>query len=452
MAKLSQHSGVAVLHPAPQADAESDIPQKSQNRDRVLVTGAAFCLYWLSSILLNSHAASTYFGSDANVYALLAYGHVEERLLRFHPVTIVMALTWMDAFRALAVWIQPISILLAMFAMVGAAGVWAAMTAFAKFVPRREVPLWGAIYALSFGIWFFSSVAESKIVTATLAAIYIALYLHYREKPGVTRSALLALVFAVACLNEIVSALLIVLPTADAVLSGKLDRRRFSWLAAHALIAALALVALEVLRMYDVSSTPSNQESGSHFSMLLFYIGMNHHGPDSLYSFILNWLFFNIAAPSHEAAYATPIWPYYRGYFEPALLGYLDRPVTVALSLLVCGLMIAVVYFRRGPQTASGARVIALAFVAYTLARAVFFFLFNPPEALLFSPAVTLAHLLVLAIVFAGANFPGKRSALLALAILLLLTNSTFIFLSNTGVVPVPQTFTPSPPQSSPSG
>lgn len=452
MAKLSQHSGVAVLHPAPPPDVEIDIQRKFPNRDRVLVTGAAFCLYWLSSILLNSHGTSTYFGSDANLYALLAYGHFEERLVRFHPVTIYGALTWMDAFRPLALWIQPVSILLAMFAMVGAAGVWAAMTAFARVVPRSEVPLWGAVYALSFGIWFFSSVAESKIVTASLATIYIALYLHYRENPNFARSVFLALVFAAACLNEIASALLIVIPATDIVLSGKLDRRRFTWLTAHALIAGFALIVLETLRMYNAPALPGNQESGSHFSMLLFYIGINDHGPDSLYSFILNWLFFNIAAPSHEAAYATPIWPQYRGYFEPALPGYLDRPVTVALSLLVCGLMIAAVCFRRGVQTASGTRVVALALAAYTLARAAFFFLFNPPEALLFSPAVTLAHLLILAIVFAGANFPGKRSALLALAILLLLTNSTLMFLANTGLVPVPQTFTPSPPLSDSSG
>jgi hypothetical protein len=441
-AKRSEHGGVAVLHPAAQPDVGFGVPQKAANRDRLLVAGSAFCLYWLSSILLNWHAASTFFGSDANVYALLAYGHVEERFLRFHPVTIYMARGWMDAFRALTVWLQPINVLLAMFAMVGAAGVWAAMSAFSRVVPRGEVPIWGAIYAFSFGIWFFSSVAESKIVTASLAAVYLAVYLSYREKPDPKRSALLAVVFALACLNEIVSALLLIIPALDILVSGRLDRRRFTWLAAHALIAVSALIALEALGIYHAPAMTYNQESDSHFSMLMFYVGMSDHGLESLYAFLLNWFCFNIAAPSHEAVYAAPIWPQYRGYFEPALLGYLDRPVTVALSLLVLGMTVAAVWFRRRAQVpVAGAIVLALA--AYTLARGAFMFLFNPTEALLFSPAVTLAHLLILAIALNGAEFRGKRAALIALALLLLLTNSTFIFLSNSGFVPMPQTVTP---------
>ena len=37
------------------------------------------------------------------------------------------------------------------------------------------------IYAVSFGVWYFASIEESKIVTATLSALYIAIYLHLRD-------------------------------------------------------------------------------------------------------------------------------------------------------------------------------------------------------------------------------------------------------------------------------
>jgi hypothetical protein len=167
---------------------------------------------------------------------------------------------------------------------------------------------------------------------------------------------------------------------------------------------------------------------------------MNDHGTESLYAFGLNWLFFNVAAPAPYANYATPIWPFYAGFFEPSLANYLSRPVTFGLSVLACVLLAAALAYRKTARTAAtGPWPLALALLAYTLVRATFFFIFNPPEALQFSPAVTLAHLLLLAMLFARAEFPGKRLGLAVLAALLLMTNSTFIFLANTGFVPLPQ-------------
>lgn len=175
-------------------------------------------------------------------------------------------------------------------------------------------------------------------------------------------------------------------------------------------------------------------------SMLLYYAGVNDHGPESLHAFLLNWLFFNIAAPAPYANYAAPIWPQYAGFFEPSLANYLSRPVTVGLTILVCGLLVAATFLRRRPRpAAAGLWPLVAALLAYTLVRGTFFFVFNPPEALQFSPATTLAHLLLIGIFFAGAEFRGKRIGLAALAALLLMTNSTFIFLANTGIVPVPQ-------------
>ena len=159
---MTSSGGVTVLHPELLTDVARTIPSTSLSIDRIFVAGFAFSLYWLSSVVLQSYSACCYFGADANLYGILAEGRVEDRLARFHPVTILMALTWIDAFRGFTPWIAPFHLLLAMFAGVGTAGVWAAMVVFALVIPRRYVSLWGSIYEVSFGIWYFSSMAESK--------------------------------------------------------------------------------------------------------------------------------------------------------------------------------------------------------------------------------------------------------------------------------------------------
>src|SRR5262245_42370931 len=106
-------------------------------------------MYWLSSFLLEASNATVHFGSDSPLYAWLAQGHEVDRIARFHPVTVVMELGWMKIVSPLAPWIAPKILLKAMFAAVGAAGVWAAMSAFSAVVPRRYVALLGTIYAVS---------------------------------------------------------------------------------------------------------------------------------------------------------------------------------------------------------------------------------------------------------------------------------------------------------------
>ena len=72
---------------------------------------------------------------------------------------------------------------------------------------------------------------------------------------------------------------------------------------------------------------------------------------------------------------------------------------------------------------------IVLALLAYALVRATFFFIFNGKENMLFSPSVTLAHLLLLAIPFAATRLPEKaKVTLLALiAAALFVNNGLFI-------------------------
>lgn len=154
-----------------------------------LVVFGAFCLYWLSSFVLESRGAMHDFGADAFYYAELAKENVIgrlgsdyllDRITRFHPLTTGLAVIWMKLLSPLTVWISPQHLLKALFSLIGAVGVWAVMRAFAAVVPVRYALLLGIIYASSLSVWYFSSIQESKIVSATLTALYIATYLRLR--------------------------------------------------------------------------------------------------------------------------------------------------------------------------------------------------------------------------------------------------------------------------------
>jgi hypothetical protein len=357
------------------------------------------------------------------VFARIADGqnlHLE-RIVRFHPVTVVLAATWMELLRPLTTWIAPHLLLKALFAAVGAVGVWAAMVASAAVLPRGYALLCGVIYAVSFGIWYFASVEESKIVTASLSALYIAAYLHLRERWSARGAAVLTVTLLFACLNEIVAGFLIVIPIVDTLMRRGWDWRQGRWIAAHALAGPLALVILEAAVNGWLVPRGRDPEGASHLSMLLFYISENDYGITRLYSFVVTWLFFNIIAPSPEAL----IQPEYGGYFEPALAYYFSSPIPAGLVALLGAMLIGCVLPRYRPQGTDLTGIIA-ALAAFALVRAGFFFLFNPQEALLFSPAATLAHIYLIAIPFAASRFPGKRLVLALFAALLFANNGAY--------------------------
>jgi hypothetical protein len=70
---------------------------------------------------------------------------------------------------------------------------------------------------------------------------------------------------------------------------------------------------------------------------------------------------------------------------------------------------------------------IVLALLAYALLRGSFWLIVNPTEAILFSSATTLAHILMIAIPFAGCKLPAKSATLATCAVLLLIINGAFI-------------------------
>lgn len=162
-------------------------------------------------------------------------------------------------------------------------------------------------------------------------------------------SALEGYPWAVDCLNEIVSVFLIIIPVAETSLSRDWTWRTKRWIAAQALAAPIAFLALEIIVSGYVIAPVAHAESGSHLRMLLFYAGLSDHSMASLHNFSLNWLFFNIAAPAQDALYSIPIWPHYRGYFEPSLVNYLFRPVTVALIVMFALIVMSMDSFESVP-------------------------------------------------------------------------------------------------------
>jgi hypothetical protein len=390
-----------------------------------LVLGAS-CLYWLISFILLSHNTASSFGADSTLYARIADGDIQDRLIRFHPVTVALAFDWMKIVSPFSDWVAPYHLLTLLFAAIGGLGVWAALSAFRAVVPPRYVMLCGLVYAFSLGVWYFSSIAESKILTASLASVYIALYLRLRDRWTLPGAWALTAVLGVACLNEIVSAFLIAIPAVDTLLRQGFTLRAGRWIAAHALVVFAALFVLEVTINGRLPHDPANVESGSLFKMFWFYVGFNDHGAASLYNFLLNWMFFDIVAPTRNAFAAVPLWPTYYGYFEPSFANYFTD-LTSAGAIVLLGVMVAgcvAPVWRPEWQASFG---LALPLLAYTAVRGAFFFLFNPAEAQLFSAAVALPNLMILLVPFTASKFPAKMSVLAGFALLTFLTNARFM-------------------------
>jgi hypothetical protein len=410
--------------------AEPGRRQQNLRIDFAIVACAAFAFYWASSFILHARGITMHFGADTSGYTEFAHGNVFarmtstydlDRIMRFHLTTAMLATGWMAVLAPLTQWIARIYLLKAMFALIAATGVWAAMSAFAVLMPRRQAILFGMIYAVSFSVWYFSSVEESKIVSATLATSYIAIYLHLRKNWSTRGALLLTAILFLACLNEIVAGFLVIIPIVDTLMQRGWDWRRGRWIAAHALVGPLALAILEGFA-YLFLTPDQHPEGASHISMLVYYVWRGYQRVDMIYLFVVNWLFFSLAAPTPNAPLWTP-----PGFFEPVLSNYFSSRFSASLIiLLTAAIAVAVVKGKRveGRERMAG---IALGLAIYSLVRATFFFIFDPPEALLFSSSVTLAHLLIVAIAFASIDFPGKPVFLAALPPLLFATNQAFI-------------------------
>ena len=417
-------------------EGQTGIHRAGRQLHRVLIAVAAFSLYWFSSFLLEARGGTTHFAADTWFYTELAKGSIFERLadnyyldrvFRFHPTTVLLAAGWMKLTEPLTAFISPLHLLKAMFALVGAVGVWAALWAFAAVVSQRLVAPLGAIYASSLSVWYFSSIEESKIVTTTLIVLYLATYLHLRSDWTLRGVALLTGILLVACLNEIVAGFVVIVPVVDTFVRQRLDLRAYRWIACHALAGPVALGILELIMRARVGAAGAHPEGANHFSMLIHYITNNDYSPAALYAFAARWLLFSIAAPSSDGSlHANPAINY-GGDFEVALSNYLTAPVSAGLVVLFGLVLWASLSQRHRPAGLGDLTGVMLGLAAFAVVRGVFFLGFIPNECMLFSSSVTLTHLLLIAIPFAASSFPWKRSVLAGLAALLFITNASFI-------------------------
>jgi hypothetical protein len=398
----------------------------SRQAQLALIALVAFILYWGSALVLQGRGGTTHFGADAHLYSALFDGSTNDRITRFHPLTAGMVAVWVKVLAPLTPWITQQNLLKALFAAVGALGVWVAMWAFAAAVPRRYVMLLGMVYATSLGVWYFSSIEESKIVSTTLAALYIATYLNLRTSWTVRGAVLLTAVLLVACLNEVIAGFLVIIPAVDTLIQRGWDWRAGRWIFLHALAAPVALLFLE--GVVKPLTTGDDPEGASHLSMLIYYVSRNDYGLDTIYAYLVKWLFFNIAAPSIDALEYPGLPETYAGDFDASLANYFGSPLSVALVALF-GLVLAAAVWPRGREEGAPALPLGLlaGLAAFALVRGVFFLIFNPSECMLFSSGTTLTHMLLIGIPFAASRFPAKGGILAASAALLLIINGSFM-------------------------
>ncbi len=401
----------------------------------LLCCAGAFAIYCATSFVIVARGSSTMFGADTWFYTELARGDIIarlksdyylDRIFRFHPLTVFLAAGWMKILAPLAAWIAPEQLLRAMFALIGSIGAGAAISAFATQLPRTQAALWGVIYAASLNIWYFSSIEESKIISATLATIYLAAWLHLRENGSRRGWLFLNAALLLACLNEIVAAFMIAVPAFDTLLRKGWRWRELRWLLPHALIAPFAYLLIELLTFAFTSRTTPHAEGANHIDTLLWYVAQNSFSLEAVHGFAVRWLFFSIAAPETKIYFANAAIRY-GGDFYPGLWLYFVNPLPAAVALLAIGIFLAC--FWREPRAGSTPiSPILLGLAAYALVRGVFFFFFIPKEYLLYSPGVTLAHLLLIAIPFARSRLVGKPYVLAAFAAALVANNALFFW------------------------
>jgi len=403
-----------------------------------LIALAAFVVYWLSSFALVARNGTQHFHVDAWLYAELSEPHLFDRILpetqlarivRFHPVTVILAAGWMKIVSPFAAWFTPAQLLKALFAAAGALGVWASLRAFASLLPRHYALLWGSVYASSLGIWYFSSIEESKIVTATLSALYIAAYLRMRTSFSRSAALRLSAILLIACLNEIVAAFLVAIPAVDTLVRERREAFKRWWIAAHAMVAVFALLLLEVVMRSWSSVVGTGAEGANHFSMLIWYASYTQFTFNTVYYFLVSWLFFSIAAPERYAYHWADPSIHFGGIFIPGLANYVGSPLRAALAFLFTVLLAVVIVLRKRMSFLQNAPAVMLALASYAFVRGVFFLVFNPKENMLFSPSVILPHLLLVAMPFAASTLPERaKIALLALfAALLFVNNGLFV-------------------------
>jgi hypothetical protein len=389
---------------------------------------ASFLLYSETSKILIEKDITVIFGADANLYFQLAEGTVNDQIKLFHPLTHYLTQAWMAVLSPLREAIGVDSLSAALFALVGASGVAAAYAAFRRILPASYVFACTIAYAFALSWWFFSSIHETKIIDGAIVSIYIAVYLHLREKWSLAGALCLTAILIVGCFNAIVTAFLVAIPAIDIFIRENYRLRSLKWVVLHALPVPLIFGAMELLISRSVAAGADEAEGSSHFDLLLTFAALGDHGFMSWLGFMLNWLLFSLAAPSDNAEYSYAIWEDYAGYFEPNVLNYFDNGATGLFLILFCVMLVAAVICRRDDVKITSLRPLLIGLAAYSLIRSVLFFVFIPSEAMLYTSPVILAHLLILFCFFIYSGAPYKRPILYTFVAALFISNMRFLF------------------------
>jgi hypothetical protein len=395
-----------------------------------LVASVSYLLYTETSKILIEKDITALFGADTHLYLQLAGGVVNDQIRHFHPVNVYLSNAWMAALSPLRDIVGVETLSGAMYALVGAAGVAAAWSAFSRVLPPRYVIACTIAYAFALGSWYFSSIHETKIIDGAIASIYIAIYLHIREKWSLTGVLALTAILILGCFNSIVTAFLIAIPAVDIFLREQYRLRKLGWVVLHAMPVPLILFGMEVLIDKSMASGAHEAEADSHFDLLLTFAALGDHSISSWLGFALNWLLFSLAAPSGNADYSYPIWGDYTGYFEPVILNYFGNLATALFLILLCVMLAAAIIYRRDESKATSLPLtpLLIGLAVYSLIRSILFFIFIPSEALLYTPPVILAHLLILFACFLHSGAPGKQPVLYGFVAVMFISNMRFLF------------------------
>lgn len=388
----------------------------------------SFLFYWETAKILIEKDITDLFGADTHLYLRLAAGGVNDQIKQFHPLTFYLTQAWMAVLSPLR-GITDVDILSGTFyALFGAGGVAAACSAFRRIMPSSYAIACTIAYGFALGCWYFSSIHETKIVDGAIASIYIAVYLYVREKWSLTGALALTAILIAGCFNSIVTAFLVAIPAIDIFLRENDRIRRLGWVVFHAMPVPLILVAMELLIDKSVTAGADQAEANSHFDLMLTFAALGDHSIMSLLGFAQNWLLFSLAAPSSNADYTYPVWEDYAGYFEPNLLNYFDNAASGLFLVLLCYMLIAAVAYRRNNARIASLQPLLIGLAAYSLVRSILFFIFIPSEALLYTPPVILAHLIILFSFFIYSGAPYKRPVLYSFVAALIISNMRFLF------------------------
>jgi len=300
-----------------------------------------------------------------------------------------------------------------LFSFFGAINVMIVYRIFLMFFNRYKSFLFTVCYGFSLSVWYFSSVPESYVISATLYSLYFWYFIKHCSDLRLMKVLILLGILAFAICNDISSVFLLFLPLIyfnKEIITNKRIRSYF-------LLHVFFLVALCIMFKFlgwDV--------------VKFFLIQREGYGPSSyvLSDFIepfLNVIFFSVGAPSHETSYAPRLLSFNSAFFKPTLLGYMDHIVTAIFFIFYGSLMI--IALSRVQLIKHNKFIIP--FIVFIAARYLSIVFFNPGEAFLFTTLSTLPLLLILFCLFDTAHFRYKGAFELVLFLSMFASNLRFL-------------------------